>query len=62
VGRETGRRVEFVDRALQARVGAERIAGELVLTPGQAADIVPRLFGLTSRVDEGTLFVEAANG
>jgi ferric-dicitrate binding protein FerR (iron transport regulator) len=61
VGRETGRRVEFVDPALQARVGAERIAGVLVLTPGQAAEIVPRLYGLMSRADQETLFVEAAN-
>jgi len=54
--------VEFVDPAVHARAGAERIAGELVLTPAEAAEIVPRLYGLSSRADRGTLFIEAARG
>jgi hypothetical protein len=61
VTRETGRQVVFTDPALHARLGGERIAGELRIGPLDALEIVPRLYGLVARVDGGTLFLEAAD-
>ncbi|HEX2464307.1 MAG TPA: FecR family protein, partial [Thermoanaerobaculia bacterium] len=61
VTRETGRQVVFADPALHARLGGERIAGELRIGPLDALEIVPRLYGLVARVDGGTLFLEAAD-
>ena len=62
VTRETGREVVFADPAVHARLGGERITGELLVGPLAALEIVPRLYGLVGRVDGGTLFLAAVNG
>jgi hypothetical protein len=61
VTRETGRDVIFTDAAVHARVGNERIAGELRVTPLEAVEIVPRLYGVVARVDGGTVLLETPN-
>jgi hypothetical protein len=61
MARETGSVVTFADPALAARIGSERIDGELKLQPGQALEIVPRLFGLTLRTEPGAIVLETAN-
>ena len=61
VTRETGREVVFADPAVHARLGDERIVGELLVGPMAALEIVPRLYALVGRVDGGTLFLVAAD-
>ena len=62
LSRETGRAVTFADPESRARLGAERIEGELPLAPTEAMQIVPRLFGLTSEdpSEEGSLTTAGA--
>ena len=57
IARETGYTVAWPDAALHSRAGAERIVGELVLRPSEAVTILPRLFGLAARLENGTLTV-----
>jgi hypothetical protein len=54
--------VTFADPESRTQLGAERIEGELLLAPTQALEIVPRLFGLATRIEAGTIVLEEANG
>ena len=60
IGRETGRRVVWSDPALHDRAAGERLAGALALGPAEAAELVPRLFGLEARMLDGTILIEEA--